>query len=249
MAISSYYLGKPLSELVEVAERIVSEKMRAEDEPRGKRDPRTKQYAKWSRGTVHNRLTYLHAACYEAYEKRRVETDYTRGMEIPSADNERQVYADRRQILGIAKACDRQDARALVLIGFYTGLRLGEMQKCQIVDGHIYVPPKASKNSKPRLLPAHPRIRHWALKYLPLKAPRITLQRAVERARKRTDSWDINIHALRHSAASAMVNNGVDLYAVGKVLGHLDLRSSRRYAHLDTETIGAAIGKIGAKKV
>ena len=35
---------------------------------------------------------------------------------------------------------------------------------------------------------------------------------------------------LRHSAARAMINNDVDLHAVGAVLGHRDTRSTARYS-------------------
>jgi integrase len=38
----------------------------------------------------------------------------------------------------------------------------------------------------------------------------------------------LRIHDLRHSAASFMVNSGVDLFAVGKVLGHASYQSTQR---------------------
>jgi hypothetical protein len=43
------------------------------------------------------------------------------------------------------------------------------------------------------------------------------------------------------------VKHGVDLYIVGAVLGHTDSRSAQRYAHLATESLSVAIGKIGQK--
>lgn len=42
-----------------------------------------------------------------------------------------------------------------------------------------------------------------------------------------------------------MVKRGADLYTVGKVLGHKDLRSTKRYSRLSVETLAAAIRKIG----
>ena len=58
----------------------------------------------------------------------------------------------------------------------------------------------------------------------------------------------MHFHDLRHSAASEMINGGVDLYTVGKVLGHRDPRSTARYSHLTAETLTEAIGAIGRKK-
>jgi site-specific recombinase XerD len=38
-----------------------------------------------------------------------------------------------------------------------------------------------------------------------------------------------------------MINAGVNLYAVGKVLGHADHQSTMRYSHLANETLLAAV--------
>lgn len=51
----------------------------------------------------------------------------------------------------------------------------------------------------------------------------------------------VRIHDLRHSAASAMVAAGVDLYSVGKVLGHVNHASTARYAHLANDRLLAAV--------
>lgn len=51
-------------------------------------------------------------------------------------------------------------------------------------------------------------------------------------ARRAAGVADLRIHDLRHSFASALVNNGVPIYDVQKLLGHQDLRTTERYAHL-----------------
>jgi integrase len=43
---------------------------------------------------------------------------------------------------------------------------------------------------------------------------------------------DVRIHDLRHSFASIAVSGGDSLYLVGKVLGHRQVRTTERYAHL-----------------
>lgn len=58
----------------------------------------------------------------------------------------------------------------------------------------------------------------------------------------------LRIHDLRHSAASFMVNSGVDLFAVGKVLGHANVASSARYSHLANDTLLAAVEAGAAKQ-
>ena len=44
-----------------------------------------------------------------------------------------------------------------------------------------------------------------------------------------------------------MINAGVDLYAVDKVLGHADHKSTMRYSHLANETLLAAVEAVPAK--
>ena len=44
-----------------------------------------------------------------------------------------------------------------------------------------------------------------------------------------------------------MINAGVDLYTVGGVLGHQSATSTKRYSHLATSTLAAAVSMIGKK--
>ena len=43
---------------------------------------------------------------------------------------------------------------------------------------------------------------------------------------------DVRIHDCRHTYASHAVMGGLDLYTVGRLLGHADTGSTERYAHL-----------------
>ncbi len=55
----------------------------------------------------------------------------------------------------------------------------------------------------------------------------------------------LTFHNLRHSCASWLVMQGVDLYTVGKLLGHTTTRMTERYSHLSEEHMKQAIAKIG----
>jgi integrase len=200
-----------------------------------------------SDATVKNRLALLKAACRWGWKKHDMcDTDPTARMQMPSVRNERHVYASRQQVGRLARACDRRDLRALILAAFYTGMRLGELQRV-VPDGNRLILAD-TKNGERRVIPAHPKLRRLGiLKMLPFTAPKITLQRSYQRVRVRAGLPHIRIHDLRHTAASEMINAEVDLFTVGAVLGHKDPRSTKRYAHLRHETLAGAIGKIGQK--
>lgn len=56
-------------------------------------------------------------------------------------------------------------------------------------------------------------------------------------ARKRVGLADVRMHDLRHSFASFLVNAGRSLYEVQKILGHSQISTTQRYAHLSQDTL------------
>ncbi|MBX7133443.1 MAG: tyrosine-type recombinase/integrase [Fimbriimonadaceae bacterium] len=117
-----------------------------------------------------------------------------------------------------------------------------------------------SKTGKPRYVPlstaalaiidALPRFEGcpWLVPNPETKKPFVAIQHSWDRARRVAGLPGLRIHDLRHSAASFMVNSGVDLFAVGKVLGHASYQSTQRYAHLANDTLLAAVEAGAAKQ-
>ena len=56
-------------------------------------------------------------------------------------------------------------------------------------------------------------------------------------ARKKAGLSDLRIHDLRHSFASALVNHGVPIYDVQKLLGHQSVKTTERYSHLSSDRL------------
>ena len=52
------------------------------------------------------------------------------------------------------------------------------------------------------------------------------------------------LHKLRHTFASHLVQNGVDLYWVSKLLGHSSIKMTEIYAHLAPTNLKSAITKL-----
>lgn len=67
--------------------------------------------------------------------------------------------------------------------------------------------------------------------------PFVSIFYSWDSARKRAGLEDVRIHDLRHSFASFLINNGRSLYEVQKILGHTQVRTTQRYAHLAQETL------------
>jgi integrase len=56
-------------------------------------------------------------------------------------------------------------------------------------------------------------------------------------ARTKAGLSDVRVHDLRHSFASLLINSGRTLYEVQKLLGHTQISTTQRYAHLSRETL------------
>ena len=54
----------------------------------------------------------------------------------------------------------------------------------------------------------------------------------------------VRFHDLRHTTASWLINSGVDIYTVGKILGNSGPQTTARYAHLSTATLEQAMRKL-----
>ena len=61
---------------------------------------------------------------------------------------------------------------------------------------------------------------------------------SIRKAIKRAGLADCKIHTLRHTVASRLIQNGMSVYEVKSILGHTDIRTTLRYAHLEEKVVG-----------
>lgn len=222
------YQGRSIEELPEVAREYVQEKAN-----------------ELAPATIRNRLAYLRAACRYAHKFHGMgEHDPAERMQMPQVRNERHHYATRRQMLTIARKMTSHAARVCLRIAFYSGMRISEILAAEVVGNAFLL--TDTKNGDRRIVPAHPKLR-TCMKHLPLPVKKRWIQRQFSEATKALGMAHLHFHDIRHSAASEMINSGVDLYQVGAVLGHRSSQSTKRYAHLATDTLADAIGLIGKK--
>jgi integrase len=77
----------------------------------------------------------------------------------------------------------------------------------------------------------------WVFANPNTKKPFISIFSAWDTARRKAGLADVRIHDLRHSFASLLINSGRSLYEVQKLLGHTQIKTTQRYAHLAPETL------------
>jgi len=64
--------------------------------------------------------------------------------------------------------------------------------------------------------------------------------------RTRADLGDLRLHDLRHSFASRALALGESLPAIGRLLGHSEVQTTARYAHLAEDSVKAAAARVAA---
>lgn len=238
-----FYAGRRMAELGAIVDEYL------EGAEGVGRDGKPKKLA---RATIRNRLAYLRSACryyWKAVLKKKGPNPADL-MDLPTVKNARHVYLTRAQAVAVFRAMGLSWSRDAARVAFYTGWRISEVLAAvpQEVGDMLVLAIPDSKNDTPRVVPVHRKVEHLVRRHWPPAVTVWTASKAFKAAARAVGLGHARLHDLRHSAASEMVNGGIDLYTIGGVLGHKSQVSTARYAHLAASRLKSAVGSIGAKK-
>lgn len=148
--------------------------------------------------------------------------------------------------------------RAIVELAYATGIRVGEACSIDCVDVDlvhrtVLVHGKGSKDRVvPFGIPAWDAVARWidvrtelatpgeTALFVGVRGRRIdprTIRTIVHRLSADAGVPDIAPHALRHSAATHVLEGGADLRTVQELLGHSSLETTQRYTHVSVERL------------
>jgi integrase len=182
-----------------------------------------------------------------------------RGIKRPQLvfARERFLTAEEAARLKAAAASSRNtQLKPIVELLLLTGARKRELldAKWEHVDlGRRQWLIPTSKTGRPRRVPisqaavdvieALPRFDGcpWLIPNPATREPYTCLKSAWREAIKKAKLPGLRIHDLRHSAASFMCAAGVPLYSVGTVLGHANVSTTAKYAHLSSKSLLEAV--------
>jgi len=162
----------------------------------------------------------------------------------------------------LSKATYAHHLKPMVLLSLYTGLRRGELfnltwQDINFDRSMLTVQGGGAKSGKTRHIPLHDEalklLKGWH-KQCPQKNTLVFTNKDDGRFDHVNTSWrgvlkvaeieNFRWHDMRHTFASWLVMERVDLNTVRELLGHSDLKMTFRYAHLAPEHKATAVGKL-----
>ena len=156
-------------------------------------------------------------------------------------------FLDKEEIQLLLNAASKE-FRPILMTALHTGMRKGEILKLMWSDVDFknrLITVTESKSGKKRMIPMDNNLCE-TLRTLPARfkrgyvfpspvkdgKPRFGVQRQFGSAVKKAEIENIRFHDLRHTFASHLVMNGVDVMTVKELLGHASLTMTMRYTHL-----------------
>jgi len=178
-------------------------------------------------------------------------TSYVR----PKKEHKLPSVLSMQEVLNILKAVNNLKHRAILYLTYSSGLRVGEVVRLKMEDFDVQRKTlrirqgKGRKDRRTLLSDAAFEIVH---RYLQHEKPDVWLfpgqtsghltERTVQKvfAKALTQAGvakKVGIHSLRHSFATHLLENGIDIRYIQELLGHQSIRTTERYTHVSMKDI------------
>lgn len=188
-----------------------------------------------------------------------------RAITRPSPPPGRTFFLTPKEAERLLAACAESRNKMLhpyITLLLRTGMRPGEAAglRCEQIDQeHMQIVLTHTKTGKPRNIPISKSTMEMLSPLMTGKQPSDTIfgtqdrqhvhpagifRKAFECARKRAELSHIHLHDLRHTAASWLILQGVDLRTLAEILGHQTMQMVMRYTHILDDTKRKALEKI-----
>lgn len=200
--------------------------------------------------------------CAIRWEVSGISKNPTVGISLLEENNKKERFltaAEANALIGALKHSENQMLQYIIPMLILTGARKNEVLTAQWqdfnLDQRVWRIPLA-KSGKARHVPISDGVltlldsvpMHEGCPYVfanpKTRKPYVSFFASWHTARKSVGLSDVRVHDLRHSFASFLVNRGRSLYEVQRILGHTQIMTTQRYAHLSQDSLLAAVNEI-----
>ncbi len=183
----------------------------------------------------------------------------TSGIPLLEELNKKERFLSKEEterLYGVLKGSDNALLQYIIPMLILTGARKMEVLTARWEDLDIQkrqwrIP--ITKAGRPRYVPLSSGVIHllsnvphkvgnpWVFPNPKTGKPYVSIFNSWNAARIAAGLADVRCHDLRHSFASFLVNAGRSLYEVQRILGHTQIKTTQRYAHLSQDTLLDAV--------
>lgn len=206
---------------------------------------------KASKGTANHDLKVLSIMFNWAVAQNLIKNNPAKEVKRFKVDSKQPRFFSQEEIKQILSECPRRWYPAYMIL-LHTGMRRGELTNLEWKDIDferkiIKIAPKdgwSPKGKREREIPTNDELHDLLLKLQTESKCRDVLEKnnpkrydkslweSFRRLTKRIGIENASIHTFRHTFASYLIMNGVDIVTVKELLGHADITTTMRYAHL-----------------
>jgi integrase/recombinase XerD len=178
-----------------------------------------------------------------------------RHIEYPRAEKKLPQPLDVSEIQDIINTVSNIKHKSIICLLYSTGIRVGELINLKIEDidskrGVIHI--MGGKGQKDRQVPLDNGLLSILRNYYRTYTPKFYLfngQSSLQYSEKSINTFlklyakkagikrNIHAHLLRHSNATHMLESGVDISIIQKILGHNNLKTTQIYAKVSTDLL------------
>ncbi|MGG3887330.1 tyrosine-type recombinase/integrase [Brevibacillus panacihumi] len=199
------------------------------------------------------------------YKKRFCEENVAAELETIRSEQKERTYLTDQEVQQIINVIEHPLIRLVIQTLYYTGLRISECTKLTLSDVDLakeVILVREGKGRKDRLIPINQKLRVLLLDYKENWRPRrgtdnffctpysgrlspVYVNRVLSEAVDKL-GWSQNItaHTFRHSFASNLVKQQVNIVQVQKLLGHTSLVTTSIYTHTNMTELSEAVNTL-----
>ena len=214
-----------------------------------------------SPASINREFSLLSVAFNNAIKWKWMKNNPCKDTEKLPEDNQRIKYLSATEVTKLYAKLP-ESLKPIVTVARFTGLRISNIleltwEKVDLFRKVIVI--GKTKNGEPLGLPMNDtvfktlkgltKMRHINTKLVfpsktGTKRCRHNVSKAFKRACRRAGIEDFRFHDLRHDFGSNLVQRGISIYSVKELMGHKDVRTTQRYAHLSPDKLKVDIAAL-----
>ncbi len=179
-------------------------------------------------------------------------------------------FFNKEEITQIINQTKNLKHKTMLMLCYSTGMRVSEVVSLKVVNVdsvRMQIKILQAKGKKDRIVNLSPvllvMLREYYKKYIPSRNGYLfvgqkqnecfhtrSLQIVLSEAKKRAGILKPGgVHALRHSFATHLIDNGTDIYMIMKLLGHNEIKTTMRYLHVTNRDVLKIISPLDDLKI